>query len=203
MKHKPYFPNTNADRRAWLANFKTNIAIDGPGLGYSASKITILQDMCDTMIAGIDAADAAKAAAKSKNSDKDTLIKDGMEAMRKEVQTIKANSSYTEATGNSLGIIGSEEIIDYSTAKTTLKLVATPLGIEVKFGLEHCEAADIFSKRKADDAFVFQKRIMHPPYLDKRLNAEINIPELRQYYVVLVMDDEQVGIPSDIASIKI
>ena len=202
MKHKYYFPSGVANRRAWLLNYKTQIGTVGGDLGMSAADITAEKDACQAMIDKIDQAETAKAAAKSKTTERDNSIKTGMKDLSTKIRNHKSNSGYTEVIGESLEIIGSELVIDYTTVKTTVKVGKTPAGVSIKFTLENCERGNIYCKRGSETEFTLIKSVMHPQAEDARPNLGGVAVEQRQYYVMLMIGDEEVGVPSAIETIN-
>ena len=196
MNHRHYFPGAITAQRAWLVNYKAKIATYGPLLGLTAAQITTEQNLCQTLIDEIDATDAVLVAATAKVTERDTMIRNQMVAIRAGITTKKKNSGYTPAIGEALDVIGSEIVVDTLTVKTTVKVAKTPQGVEIKFGLEQCEGGNVYCKRGTETEFTFLKYITHPHTIDTRPNIEGATTEKRQYYVILVINDIEVGIAS-------
>ncbi|MHB8260179.1 MAG: hypothetical protein ACYDEC_07900 [Bacteroidia bacterium] len=196
MKHEPYFPRVVAKQRAWLVNYKAKIATLGASVGLTPAQILAEQNACQAMIDEIDATDLVLVAAKAKVTERDTLIKNDMAVLRPSIGGIKKNGGYSETTGNALGIIGTEFMVDIHTVKTIVKLLPAPQGVDIKFNLEHCQGGNIYSMRGAETVFTFLKHITHPHTIDTRPNLIAASSEKRQYYVMLVINDVEVGIAS-------
>ncbi|MEI8203506.1 MAG: hypothetical protein WCH34_10870 [Bacteroidota bacterium] len=201
MALKYYFPPDLEGRKTWAGKYKTNIGTEGAGLGMSPADITKEQDACTSMITAIDELEAAKAVVKQKKKDKDADIKAAMDILRPNIKAHKVASGYNEGIGELLGVIGSDTEIDPSTVKTIVKTKKVPQGIDLKFSLKGCEGGNVYSKRGTETGFTLLKYIIHPHSIDTRPNLDEAVVEQRQYYVILVIDDEEVGIPSDIATI--
>lgn len=77
------------------------------------------------------------------------------------------------------------------------------MGVDIKFGLEHCEGGNIYCKRGAETGFTYFKHVTHPHSVDTRPNLAGNATETRQYYVILVINDLEVGIASAPESINV
>lgn len=203
MKRLYYFPKIIAAIRAWAAKYKANIATSGATMAMTQAEVTAEQALCTVMIEAIDAADIAAAAAKQKNKDRDKAIKDTMKVFAPKIQTHKKSTGYNEGIGEALGIIGSEISFDPATVKTTVKLAVAPNGVDIKFTLEHAEGGNIYCKRGSETAFTYLKHVTHPHTIDTRPNIDGATSEQRQYYVFLVLNDEEIGIRSDIATIPL
>jgi hypothetical protein len=102
-----------------------------------------------------------------------------------------------------LSLLGTETAMDRSTVKTSVKLSKKPNGVSVKFRLKNCEGGSIYCRRGSENDFTFLKYVLHPQFVDERPNLQDAITEQRQYYVNLVLNDQEVGISSDIATITI
>jgi hypothetical protein len=202
MKRKRYFPDALALQRAWLVNFKEKIAVYGHILGLTDADITKKQEAAQAIIDAIDDANAAITASKVKNKAKKLALKDNMVSIRASVGSMKNHDDYTEEIGVDMGIIGEESDFDPDKAKTIVKLEKAVQGVDIKFTLEGCEGGNVYCKRGNETAFTFIKYVIHPHTIDTRPNLDGAASEQRQYYVILVLDDEEVGIPSDIATIK-
>jgi hypothetical protein len=202
MKREKYFPAQVAKQRVWLVNYKDKIATVGASMGMSAAEIAAEQSICDAIIDAIDKSEAAKAEAKAKVKAKDLVVKGEMDKMRPLIATHKNNTGYTDAIGALLKIVGDEISFDPLKVKSTVTLNNTPQGVDIKFTLEHCECGNIYCKRGKEEDFTFLKRVIHPHTIDTRPNEDGAKSELRQYYVILMLNDEEVGKPSDIATIK-
>jgi hypothetical protein len=202
MKHAKYFPRTIGKQRQWAHNYKDEIANNGAAFGMTANEIAEEQGFCNSIMEAIDAAQSAKAEAKAKNKAKDLVISKNMDKLRSKIRMHKTNSAYNASIGKALGIIGSEIVFDSSNVKTKVKLRKTPAGISISFNLKLCEGGNVYCKRGNQDDFTFLKHVNHPKMVDARPNENGVASELMQYFVILVIKDEEVGKPSDIASIN-
>lgn len=195
-----FFPSAIADRRKWFLNYKAKIDTYGMAMGYSTQQINDMKTCCDKAIAAIDAADAAKIAAKEMNKKQNEVIAENFGTLRKPINHIKSHDDYTESIGEALGVIGSEIEIDLENVQTKLKATKKFNGVELKFTLKNCDGGNIYSKRKDEKDFSLLKFVTHPQAMDMRPNLDPNMPEERQYLVVLVVSDEEVGKASDIVT---
>ena len=203
MAKQYYFPKAMPDKRAWAVKYKTNIPDNGATLAMAQAEVTAEKALCDVIIDAIDAADVAAALAVQKTKDRDNAIADTMKEFAPKIQAHKKSTLYNEGIGAALGIIGSEISFDPMTVKTTVKLAVAPNGVDIKFTLEHAEGGNIYCKRGSETAFTYLKHVTHPHTIDTRPNIGGAASEQRQYYVFLVLNDEEIGIHSDIATISL
>jgi hypothetical protein len=202
MAKKYYFPYILAKQREWAVNYKAKIEIEGPALGMSPTQIADEKALMDDIIKAIDNLISARKIAKQATQDKNIAINNSMKTMTVNIKDHKLADGYNEGIGELLGIIGEEKEFDPSKAKTTVKLKTVSTGVSIKFTLCGAEGGDIYCKRGKETEFSFYKYITHPSTIDTRANLE-GQAEIRQYYVVLVKNDEEIGLKSDIATIKV
>ncbi len=199
---KDYFPDVLSLQRAWALNYKVQIGLKGTSLGLSAEEILVQQALCDAIIAKIDAAITAMNAAKALNKEKMNSIQSSMNILRPKIKAFKTLDACTDEVAIELGVVGEDIVVDYNTVKTIVTLLKIAQGIDIKFTLQHCTGGYIYSKRGSETEFSFLKYITHPHTVDTRSNLGNAAAEHRQYYVVLVVNDQIVGIASDIVSIS-
>jgi len=196
MKHKSYFPDDIPGQRAWLTNYQTEIAVEGPVLGMLPADILAEQNSCKAMIKEIDDTDAMLIAASAKVTERDETITAKMGVLRPAIQIKKNSTLYTEAIGKALELIGSEIVVDKLTVQTEVSLAKIPLGVDIKFALKHCQGGNIYCKRGKETVFTFLKSVTHPHTIDTRPSVDPTNPEQRSYYTTLLINDVEVGIPS-------
>ncbi|MDD5036920.1 MAG: hypothetical protein PHE55_19515 [Methylococcaceae bacterium] len=116
---------------------------------------------------------------------------------------IKALSTYTSSLGMLLGIEGSEDTTDLSSAKPTLS--ATDLGggkVELSFNKNKRDGVNIYGRREGDPDFVFLGRDLSSPFIDNRPMLTPGKPELRYFKAVYVMGDDEIGQFSDVVTVN-
>ena len=107
----------------------------------------------------------------------------------KVAKVIKLHPNYTEAIGEDLGIIGSEQTIDWSGVHPILKAQVHAEGVELSFDKGKSHGAKIFSKRASETSFTFLTSIMKSSYIDNRPKLDLDKSEKREYYVVYIYYD--------------
>lgn len=120
--------------------------------------------------------------------------------MAKTVQRIKNHPKYTDIIGKDLGIIGAEDTFNPDEYKTELTTEVFPGHVRISFVKGDVEAVNIHSRTEGETDWVFLATDQHSPYNDSRPLADPNTPETREYMGMGVIDDEEIGQPSDIAS---
>jgi len=195
---KDYLPTGDGQLVIWLTNFQTKITTYGAGLGLAAGDITDLTNLCGNAIETIDEAEMKKNEAQNAVAAKETFKKDEFPGLRNAIKRMKTSGSYTEAIGQDLGIIGSDSALP---DKPGLKAKARVNDVELSFTKKGLDGVNVYARLKGEASWTFLSRDTHSPYNDSRPLANAAIPETREYMCIGVMDDEEVGDPSDIVSV--
>jgi hypothetical protein len=159
MRKKPYLPKGDNEKRAWLINFSTQLAVHGSGLGITDTEITATRADARAVNYILDILDLFKKETQERTSYKDLLFEGKIgtplgdmpglpvitetpaavpagvfKRIAKIVQRIKNHPDYNEAIGKNLGIIGAEREIDYENLKVKITLRRNDsLGVVIDF----------------------------------------------------------------------
>lgn len=206
MPKKDYLPKDIPSFNEWVNSYELNYPTVGPTLGLSAPEVTA----GTALITDYKTAYAAQTAAEVafKNSVQNTLIKrralvSGPNGIRKQVASMKANSNYTLAIGETLQVELDAEQIDINTASPVLKLRLTAENyVEISFKKLIFDGIKIESRRGAETEFTYLAFDTEAPYLDTRINLGTG-PERREYRAYFILKDNIVGLVSAVFSITV
>jgi hypothetical protein len=198
-----YMPRRDGDLDKWEDNFKTKLAIHGATVGLLPAEITGSDDVIDAHKASFLEVVTIKETARSKvaanNANKNAM----RDYVRPMVQRIKNHPNYTEEIGKDLGVIGAASTVDYSTAKPVLKVLKGAGGITIDFNKSEFDGIKIYSRRGNETEFSFLANDTNPPYLDTRTNLNSADAELREYYAVYYLNDDPIGLESEVYKITV
>lgn len=206
MAKKDYIPDDIPSFNEWINNYELNYPTIGASLGLSAPEIAA----GTALITAYKTAYAAQVAAgvAFKNAAQDARIKrkameSGQNGIRKQVQSMKANSNYTLALGETLQIELDETVIDINTASPVLRLRVTGENfVEIFFKKLIFDGIKIESKRGTETSFIFLAFDTEAPYLDTRPNLTDG-PERREYRAYFMLHDQIVGVLSAVFTITV
>ncbi len=120
------------------------------------------------------------------------------------VQRIKVNSFCTETLATSLGIIGSDLVVDYATMKPTVTLKIKGGFIFLKFIRHYADGLIVECKRGDETEFTYlTTMVSKTTFTDKRPNLIPDKAETRAYRAWYMLDDVMIGLESDIFTIAI
>ena len=196
-----FIPRRWGDRVNWLNNVTTKIATHGPTLGLAAAKVTEIQNRCTTATTAIQAVTAKENELDSAIAGRATTIDAEFSALRTEFNSLKTNSAMTPAIATDLQIVGTTTAFDPNTFKPELSGSVVGGGVEVRFKKGQTGGVNISTRLRGQTAWTFLARDTNSPYLDNRPLAVPGTPEVREYLAYGVVDDQQIGLPSDIVSV--
>ncbi len=169
--------------------------------------ITAIQAKCDAIIARIDDKAAKKLAWQASVAAADTGNAADLADLRASIAAIKTNSGYTPEIGADLGVIGSAGSFDPNTYKAELISVdqTGPNLVTVKFGKAkgNIDGVHVYSRMQGASEWKFLARDTVPPYVDTTPLAQAGKPEVREYRIRAVINDEEIGDYSDAAQVTV
>jgi hypothetical protein len=199
-----FIPTADDALTTWMANLKKKLPVYAPTLNISTDDVTIYQNEYDALTAAILDVDDGRKQFKYKVQVKDDLRSDTVSNIRTLVNRIKTEKNYTDAIGKDLGIIGTQTVIDLSTAKPALTATIAGGQVIISFKRGQSNGIKLYSKRGSETVFTFLALDTHSPYHDTRANLTEGVAEIRQYYAFYIDNhDAQVGLQSDAVTITI
>lgn len=123
--------------------------------------------------------------------------------IRKLVQTIKNNPNYTEAIGQDLGIIGTENTIDPNTLKPELKVESGTAGQPNIIWKKGLTTGVKIKVDRGSGTFEFLAVDTQPNYLDTHPLPPLGQTAIWKYTAIYLLNDEETGQWSDVVSISV
>ncbi len=199
--NQSFFPNQNSDLLAWLNNYKTKLTVHATALGLTAAQVTQEKAWCDAMIAAINLIEIKKQELKSAVSGRETAMQTQIGALRIEIARHKLAAGYTVAIGEDLGVVGTHVAFDPAAYKA--KITAEIFGgfVRIKFVKKGADGIDLYHRKKGDATWLFLARDTKSPYDDHIVLETQNQPEHWEYRAFGVLDDAEIGQPSDIVEV--
>lgn len=192
-----FIPSGDDARKTWATAFKGKIATHGPAVGLTAGEITAAQAKCDAIIGRIDDKTAKKNAWQASTAAARTGNTTDFTSLRATIAQIKAHGGYNEAMGAELGIVGPSDGFDPATYQAELRelTLSMPGQVTVAFGKAkgNIDGVNVYSRRQGTAPWTFLARDTESPYIDTTPLAAAGQPEIREYRIRGVIDDEEIG----------
>ena len=197
MAKQDFLPKDKPGYVQWHDIFKSGVTELGTELGATADEVTAVATRNTALRAKRANTEAKAAQAKEATADEDAFIKTAQAADRALAKKLRLSTSYTEAKGKRLGIIGAEDTTAL-TAPTLTGDAKTNGRIELNFPKGKSKGVNLYSKRGTETVLTFLARDTEAPYVDTRPLLVPGQPEQRTYRAIYVgPGDEEVGDPGN------
>lgn len=194
---KDYWPGSDEDRRAWLLHFKEKLPTYAAVIGVTPSEVAQFNSYCDATTGAIDNAVTKKNEYDSALADRETLVNTIMGFCRPLVRRIKTNAHYTPAIGEALDIDPESTPVDPTTVKPRLTATVHSGYVRLRIQRNGAQSVNLYSRLAGQAAWTFLCRVQRANCQDATPLAAPGVPEVREYQAIGVIDDAEVGIPSD------
>ena len=199
-----FIPNENAKLATWLTNLHTRIDTHGPTLGMTAGQITTYKAVLLGLLNNLAAVPAAKNAwqattATLKTAKQTQLSKTG--PVRVEINKWKASGLLTTGMEQEMELVGTDAPFDPNTYKPVITGEARAGFVRINFRKLGVDGLNIYVRLKGQTIWKKLTFDTNTPYDDHAELAVAGIAEVREYRAIGVIDDEEIGLPSDIISV--
>ncbi len=195
-------PDSHSNRLAFFLNLKQGIADNATELGFDAATLASIYDLLDPLIdkyqALVDAELAVVAA--SANADQVyTFKKDGLLAL---FANLRANPKLTGGMGEAMKIFSQTSAHDPNGIQPKIKVVAQPGQVRVTGSKDYAELVNIYMRLVGTVAWTLVGiRRKKFPFDDQTPLKVAGAAEVREYAARGVINDEEVGLMSDIVEV--
>jgi hypothetical protein len=197
-----FFPATDGNLALHLKNYRDKLPGNGKALYWSDAGIKASQDRCDRIIAALAANEKSRADYKAQVGITNATKKADLSGLRADIRLLKASVGYTEAIGRDLGIV---TLTPPQTITSTDKASATAEAhgdtVRIRWKKGNLDGVNVYMRRQGETDWRRLDRDSHSPYDDRSPLAKPGVPEVREYRVIGVIKDQEVGAPSDILSL--
>lgn len=197
-KKKYYLPNPDAELDEWVDNYGDKLPGLASGVGVSDDEVSGVSEKIITWKEALNMVNTKKAEQKAAVETKNEAKKELLDFIKPMNQRIKNHSGYNGTKGDLLGISGAEDTFDSATFKPGLTVENIQQGRLLKYVKSEAEGMNVSAREKGESSWTFLGFDLHSPYLDSRPFAQ---PTELEYKVTAVIDDEEIGLDSDIVSI--
>lgn len=203
-KAMDYIPSKRAEQLPWWKRISSEIDAEGPKMGVPAPGIAAAKAVADDQVAKMEATDAAKAALDGARATEATMTAANLLAMRGFVRNWKTLPGY--AASGSEGVLhlrGTEPTFDPSTFKSVLTVSIVGGQIKVEFTKGGVDAVVVYCRLRGTPSWTKLGIDSSSPYYDTKPLDNPAVPEVREYMAMGLINDVEVGLPSDIVSVTL
>ena len=196
-----FIPPADDAKIIWLTNLRDTIDTYSATLGLSAGRVTQIKAWCNDLITQITATNTAKQAWLAAAATKATQETTSLAGLRGEIKQWKANPACTNAIEAAMKIVGSGSSFDPNTYKPKISGQAIGDHVQLKFGKGESDGVNFYWRKNGETVWKFLSRDTTSPYNDHTPLTTPGVPEVREYQAYGVLNDQQIGQPSDIVSV--
>lgn len=201
MSKSDYIPASFTDKANWAINLADKARENKDVLELKPEEITTINENRDVIVTAVKEAIAAKATAKRIIDEKNLKIVNSVKIIRREVQSIKLKKGYTEGIGKDLGIIGVDNDIDREGYKPTIAGKVVNNHVVIDFSKKGIDGVHVYARLQGQAKWTFLATDNYSPYVDTRPLATEGVVETREYMCRGIIQDDEVGVDSDIISV--
>jgi hypothetical protein len=200
-----FVPSNEGELIQWAANVQGKITNYTATFGLLPTDLTAISNACNRIATDINNVTAAETTLANLVTLKNNNRAEDIATLRRYANQFKAHSAYTDDIGADLDIVGKKHNADPDTVKPKLKGKLTQQGAQLDFSKEKVlQGVNIYSRLKGTAAWGTKLAFdSSSPYIDNRPAATPGTPETREYKAVGVINDEEVGVASDIVSVVV
>ncbi|MCA9201878.1 MAG: hypothetical protein KDA59_02475 [Planctomycetales bacterium] len=196
-----FLPRDEGRLSSWLTNFQSGVTTHGASVGMTPEQIAEVGTVCQSVKQALDEAVAKRAAASAATAAKNEAKAEGFRTLRALVRQIKAHPAMTPALLQELQIDGGDDAVDPDAYKAELRAEVFAGHVRISFVKRSVDGVNIYRRLAGQDAWVFLARDTNSPYNDHTPLATPGVAETREYRALGVIDDAEIGQPSDIVSV--
>jgi hypothetical protein len=201
---KTLYPRSGANLVVWTSNFSSQLKTAGPALGLTAAEVTDIQKQCQELVESINLADQKKKDWRGAGKAAEAQRKATLGPVSKTIARLKTSPGWTGAFAQTLGVqTTTRQTPPLDTHKPVLRAQKTAGRIELRFTRKQLDGVNIYTRKKGEATWRFFDRVRYSPAVDATPVTTPGIPEVREYRLIAISKDQEVGQPSDIVSMTI
>ena len=203
-KHMDFISDNRGERYLWLKNISLNIVAEAVKMSLPSADALAIKALADELITDMEATDAAQTALDGARAKEKQTTKVNISALRLRVRNVKTLPGYP-ASGSEgvLQLKGPVSDFDPSTYKPVLKISLEGGHIRLDYVKKGVDSVAMYCRLRGTATWTKIATDSSSPYYDTAPLANPNLPEVREYMGMGVIDNIEIGLASDIVSITL
>lgn len=197
-----FIPAQRAARRAWLANISEKAIAQVAAAGGVAADGTGLKTAADNIITAYDSTDSAQTTLDGKRAEEIDTEATEIVKIREILRRLKVLAGFVSSGASAqLQASASASDFDPSTYKPVITVSIKGGQITIEFKKRGVSMLAIYCRLRGTTTWTRLGTDSSSPYIDGHPLANPGVPEVREYMARGMIDDEEIGLESDIVSI--
>lgn len=202
MPDQDYLPRADAEFLLWHDRLLEAVKTYGSTVGIAPAEQARVQTANAAFHAHLDAVDEAAIRAKVAVSEKDAFRQKLEAECRGLANRVKAHPGYSTAIGTGFGIVSRRAELDRVAIQPTLTLEALPgHAVRVAYVKAGTDGINVYGRCAGEAEWTLLGRSTRSPFFDRRAPRQPGVREDREYRAFYMLDDDQIGQVSAIATI--
>ncbi len=195
-------PDSHSNRLDFLKNLKKEITDNAAALGLDAAALAEIDKILDPLIAAYQVLVNTEQAVTAANADAAQVFAQQVAPLRALIDQLKTNPKLTDGMGTDMRIFTSTTVHNPADTKPSIKVKAEPGHVTVTGSKDYAELVNIYMRIAGTTAWILVGvRRKKFPFDDQTPLKQAGVPEVREYMGRGVINDEEVGLASDIVTV--
>lgn len=196
-----YFPRNDAELLLWLTNFQTALPVQAKALAVPDPEVAGSLARAKELVSAIHADEQKHAEWQAAVAKTATLRVEILPVIQRTIDRLRATPGYNDEHAKALQAVASRSqrvALDDHQPQPRGSLTGGVVRIQWTRG--PLDGVNVYAKKPGESAWTLLARDNRPPFVDPRAVTAL---EVREYRLVGVVDDQEVGQPSDTLSIAV
>ncbi|MEQ1748090.1 MAG: hypothetical protein ABL974_01610 [Prosthecobacter sp.] len=197
-----FIPTRREDRRTWLLNISDKAAAQAVAGGGTAPQGTALKAAADAVLVAYEEADSAKTTFDGKKAVEKDTESTQIAIIRTLLKTLKVLPTFISSGADAqLQSSGSSSEFEPDAYKPVITVSIKGGHITFEFKKKGVDALVFYGRLRGSTTWTKLAVDTSSPYIDGRPLAVPGVAEVREYMARGMIDDEEIGLESDIVSL--
>lgn len=189
---------------AFTTNLIKAIPTVGKDCGLGDPEIKAITDAATALQTAIHADEQGRAAWRAAVAHTNSLKEQSLPEIERLIAKMRTSPAWNEEREHVLMLAPpAVQTLQPDTVKPKLALSVAGGKVRVDWTRGKLDGVNVYNRRRGEAAWRLLDRDNHPPYVDSTPLAQPGVPEVREYRLMGVWSDQEVGQPSDVASITV
>ena len=198
---RTFFPVSDAMLLLWAMNYKEKIGIYATVFGMTPEDLAREIEYCDAIIASVNRVGSKNTQYQSSVQARTKTVATEGGALRANIGHHKTAPNYTEVIGLDLGIVTHNAALDFANYKAKISAELYGGMVRIKFRKMYADGINLYRRKKGGVEWGFVARVTKSPFDYSFVLEVVGQPEHWEYRAFGVVDDTEVGFPSDIVEV--
>lgn len=199
-----YIPRSDSGLLIWLGNFQNTLPTQAKALSVSAAELKTSLDVAKDLSAAIQVDEQKYAEWQAAVAYTADLRRQALPEIQRIIDRLRAAPGFTDEHAKALmAVPPRSQAIALASYKPVIRGIFTGNKVRLQWTRGSLDGIHVYGRKQGETAWQLLGRDNRPPYDDPRPLPPNTTLEVREYRVIGVVQDEEVGQPSDIVTVAL